>query len=130
MTRLGLAKRHSLISGLRNLLCRLKIGPPIAPLELAKVYLNRNMDVHLSDTYSNPNEHLYSFAELVALAENTGWSLVALAEGAGLPTRPEDHTRDAEALSVLKELKPSDLYDYFAFHYQALGFTYFLRACS
>lgn len=112
---------------LRRLRQRLAFGPPISVVELARVALSRNRDVHLADEFSNPCEHLYRFAGLRKLFEASGWSLVALAEQGGLPTTPEEHTSDPAAQAVLRTLPADVLYDYFALFYQVYGFYFFLR---
>jgi SAM-dependent methyltransferase len=124
---LALQSRHTPTSLLRQLRHRLRFGPPLLPLEQVSLALHRNYTTHASDTYSNPCEHLYSFGELRELARASGWDVAGLAEGGGLPTTVEQHTRDPRRRSFLRELSGDALYDYFAFHYQALGFNYFLR---
>lgn len=121
--RLGLSRRHSLWSFLGGLRNRLRFGPAVRPLELLQVYLKRNNLVHLSDTFSNPREHLYDFGEVRELCTRTGWVVLGLASGAGLPVRPEEHTRDPRALELLRRIPEDLLYDYFAYCYRAGGFT-------
>jgi SAM-dependent methyltransferase len=124
---LRLENLHSVWSGIKRVRNRLKIGPPLQPLELLQALLKRNNLVHMSDTYSNPCEHLYRFRELEALLAETGWQFVALARHAGLPTTPEEHTRRASERAYLRQMSPAAMYDYFAFYYEVTGFTFFSR---
>jgi len=124
---LRLSQREGLLARARQARHRLQFGPPLRPFEMLNVYLNRKRAAHVGDVFSNPCESFYSFAELNRLFTETGWTFVSLAERGGLPVTPEDHTRDPRALAVLKKLPPNTLYDYFAYRYQAPGFTMFLR---
>lgn len=124
---LALQSRHTPMSMLRQLRQRLRFGPPLLPLEQVSVAIHRNYTTHASDTYSNPCEHLYSFGELRELARTSAWNVLGLAEGGGLPTTVERHTRDPRRRAYLRSLSTDALYDYFAFHYQALGFNFFLE---
>jgi SAM-dependent methyltransferase len=128
--RLRLTNLHTLAHGFKTIGHRLRFGPPLLPLELLRAVLNRNRLVHESDTYSNPCEHLYRFGELRALLADTGWEFVALAKHAGLPTTPQEHTRRRGELAVLAQLPEDAQYDYFAFYYEASGFTFFCRPGS
>ncbi len=124
---LGLSDRRRLTSVLKMLRWRLKFGPPVVPMELIKVFFRRRHLTHLSDTVSNPCEHLYSFGEIKRLASDTGWSFVDVAEDAGLPTKLESHTRDPHKLKLLKQMPEDARLDYFAFYYRTEGFMFFLR---
>jgi SAM-dependent methyltransferase len=124
---LGMSDRHNLAGAVRQLRRRLRFGPPLRPVESFRAWWNRNPLVHVSDTFSNPCEHLYEFAEVERIVRATGWDLVGLAEGGGLPTTPEAHTRSAEARALLHRLPKAALYDYFAFHYRVFGFYFFLK---
>jgi SAM-dependent methyltransferase len=119
---LGLAKKHTPAAFLRTLSVRMRFGPPIAPLELLRVYLRRNQATHVADTYANPCEHYFAFADLETLVERTGWRCRGLARGFGMPTTPDEHTRDPEVLTLLRNIPRSALYDYFAYAYGAWGF--------
>jgi SAM-dependent methyltransferase len=127
---LRLANRHTLWQAIKSLRRRLRFGPPVVPMELVRVALNRNRLVHESDTYSNPCEHLYSCGAIRSLLSNTSWEFVAIAEKAGIPTTPEQHTRRPAELEFLRQLSPDALLDYFAFYYQAPGFSFFGRPSS
>ncbi|HEV3416306.1 MAG TPA: class I SAM-dependent methyltransferase [Pirellulales bacterium] len=122
---LGIGNRHTLWAGIKGVRNRLKFGPPLAPLELLRVAWNRNRLTHESDSYSNPCEHLYSCGEIRSLLDETGWTFLALASRAGLPTSPEQHTRRKSELELLRQLSQDALYDYFAFHYQSQGYSFF-----
>lgn len=124
---LNVSQKHSFWDSVKSFRKRLKHGPPLAPLELMKVYFARTGLVHISDTFSNPCEHLFYFSDLMEIFDKTGWSFVSLAEQGGLPTKPERHTSDPKALQLLRTLPPDVLYDYFAYFYRAWGFTFFLR---
>jgi SAM-dependent methyltransferase len=124
---LGMSHRHDLLGAIRRLRDRLRHGPPLYPIEILRAYWNRNPLVHVSDTFSNPCEHLYEFDELERTVRGAGWNLVALAERGGLPTTPEAHTRSPAARKVLHRLPRAALYDFFAFHYRVFGFYFFLR---
>lgn len=124
---LNVSGKHSLRDSVKSLGKRLKHGPPLAPFELLKVYFARTGLTHVSDTFSNPCEHLYYFSELMDIFDASDWSFVALAEKGGLPTTPEQHTSDPKRAAWLRRLPPDVLYDYFAFIYRAWGFTFFLR---
>ena len=125
---LALSGKFTVGGFIKKLRRRLKFGPPVQPVEMFKVYLRRRNIVHLSDTFSNPCEHLFLFGELRAIVERTGWQFLALAEGAGLPISAEAHTRDPRALSILRSLGEDFLYDYLAYYYACNGFTFFLKA--
>ncbi len=127
LAQLRLENLHTLWNGIRRIRSRLKIGPPLRPLELLRTLLHRNRLAHESDTYSNPCEHLYRFGELKSLLSETGWDFVALARHAGLPTTPEEHTRRPAELALLREMSQEAMYDYFAFFYSATGFCFFCR---
>ncbi len=120
-----LGNRHSLWAGIKSLRNRWKFGPPLSLSELIRVALNRKRLNHESDSYSNPCEHLYSCGEIRTLLAKTGWRFTALAENAGLPTAPEQHTRKPAELQLLRQLSDDSLYDYFAFQYHAQGFSFF-----
>ncbi len=124
---LRLENLHTIWNGIKRVRNRLKFGPPLRPLELMRALLNRNRLVHESDTYSNPCEHLYRFGELKSLLAETGWEFVALAKHAGLPTTPEEHTRRQSELALLHQMPQEALLDYFAFFYEAWGFSFFCR---
>ncbi|HKD38421.1 MAG TPA: class I SAM-dependent methyltransferase [Pirellulales bacterium] len=124
---LGLANRHRLWQGLKTLRMRLKFGPPVIPSELLRVALNRNRLAHESDSYSNPCEHLYSCGEIRSLLAETGWDFLAIADGAGIPTSPEQHTRRRAEREFLHRLSEDALGDFFAFYYQAQGISFFGR---
>jgi SAM-dependent methyltransferase len=124
---LALQSRHTPMSMLRQLGQRLRFGPPLLPLEQVSLAFHRHYATHASDTYSNPCEHLYGFGELRELARTTAWNVLGLAEGGGLPTTVERHTLDPRRRAFLRSLSMDALYDYFAFHYQALGFNFFLE---
>jgi hypothetical protein len=124
---LRIANRHSLWTAIKGLRHRWKFGPPLVPMELLRVALNRNRLVHESDSYSNPCEHLYSCGEIRSLLAETGWEFIALANQAGLPTTPEQHTRRPVELDLLRQLSQDALYDYFAFHYQSQGLSFYGR---
>jgi SAM-dependent methyltransferase len=121
---LKLSNKHTLFGFLRNLRQRLKVGPPINLWEMIQVRRKRNLLVHLSDTYSNPCEHLYAFAELNQILQETGWSFVSLVERGGLPLTPAAHTRNRAALALLRSLPADVFYDYLAYYYKAIGFTF------
>jgi SAM-dependent methyltransferase len=125
---LGLAKKHTPADFLRTLGVRMRFGPPIAPIELLRVYLRRNVATHVADTYANPCEHYFTFAELESLVERSGWRCLGLARGFGMPTTPDEHSRDPRVLTVLRDTPRSALYDYFAYAYGAWGFGVLLDA--
>jgi hypothetical protein len=127
---LRLSPRHGLREFVGGLRTRLRYGPPLSPWELLQVRLKRRALTHVSDTFSNPCETYYRFAELERLADETGWNVVGLAEGGGLPTSIADYTNDAAKRSVLERFAPADLYDYFAYLFRAFGFHYWLRPAS
>ena len=127
---LRLENVHTLWNGIKRIRNRIRFGPPLLPLEMARVLLQRNRLVHVSDTYSNPCEHLYRFSEIQSLLAETQWDIVGLAKKAGLPTTPEEHTRRAAQLVLLRQMSPAALYDYFAFYYRANGFCFFARPTS
>jgi SAM-dependent methyltransferase len=127
LSQLRLGNKHSLWNGIKRIRRRLKFGPPLRPWEVLRALLNRNRLVHESDTYSNPCEHLYRFGELKSLLAETGWEFLALARQAGLPTTPEEHTGRPGELAVLREMPLEALFDYFAFFYEAWGFSLFCR---
>jgi SAM-dependent methyltransferase len=124
---LSLTSRHTLWQGLKSLRRRWRFGPPVIASELVRVALNRNRLVHESDTYSNPCEHLYSCAEIRALLSETGWDFVAIADNAGIPTTPEQHTGRRAEREFLQKLPHDALFDYFAFYYQTQGLSFFGR---
>ena len=121
------SSRQSVGRTLKTLRHRLRHGPPFSLLEAVRVYRARTMLVHVSDTFSNPREHLFDFGTLAALFERTGWEFVALAEKGGLPTTPEAHTRDPETQAFLRALPRDLFYDYLAYLYRAWMFTFFLK---
>jgi SAM-dependent methyltransferase len=124
---LKLSTKHTLGGFLSTLRSRLRYGPPLAPLELMRARLRRRNLVHVSDTFSNPCETYYTFAELQQLAQSTNWIALTLAEQGGLPVTPEEFTHDTEMLGVLNALPRNVLYDYFAYLFRADGFIYWLR---
>jgi SAM-dependent methyltransferase len=124
---LRLSNRHTFGKALKGVRRRLRFGPPMRPFELLRVALHRNRVVHESDSYSNPCEHLYTCGEIRSLLAESGWEFMALAEHAGLPTTPEQHTRQSAELEFLRQLPQDALYDYYAFYYQAQGFSFFGR---
>jgi SAM-dependent methyltransferase len=85
---LGISNTHTLWRALARMPNRFKYGPPFRPLELVRAFLKRNRLAHSSDSYSNPCEHLYRFDEIKALLIRSGWTFVAVAKHAGLPTTP------------------------------------------
>lgn len=76
---------------------------------------------------SNPCEHFYTLRQIKQLAADTGWEFVAVAEQAGLPVTPEAHCRNRRERQLLHALAPEAMFDHFAFHYRAEGFTFPLR---
>jgi SAM-dependent methyltransferase len=124
---LRLSNRHTMWQAVKAIRRRWKFGPPMLPLELLRVAFNRNRIIHESDSYSNPCEHLYTCREIRTLLAETGWEFDALAENAGLPSSPEQHTRKKAELDLLRRLSPDSLYDYFAFYYQAQGLSFFAK---
>lgn len=124
---LGLSNPHTVMENIRRLRWRLKHGTPLRPLEILRVSLKRNPLVSTSDTLSNPCEHLYEFGELRRLVEGQGWSFEALGKHGGLPTTPEEHTKNPRALALLRAMPSDALYDYFAYFYEAGGFYLILR---
>ena len=122
-----LPHRHSLMGNLQRLRWRLRYGPPVRPLEIARVYFKRDPTVSVSDIVSNPCEHPYTFAQMRQVFESQGWSFVALAKHGGLLTTPEEHTKNPRALALLREMSVDALFDYFAFYYRGGGFYFFLR---
>lgn len=124
---LKMSRKFTWLGAMSTLRRRLRFGPPIVPSELIKVARRRNRLVHVSDTFSCPREYYYRFAEVERLLSDTGWSLLGLAKGGGLPTRPQEHTRSAPMREALGRLPLSVMADYFAFHYRGGGFTFFAR---
>jgi SAM-dependent methyltransferase len=127
ISQLRLGNVHALWNIIRRIPIRLKFGPSVRPLEALRTLLRRHRLTHESDSYSNPCEHLYRFAELKTLLRETGWDFVALAKHAGLPTTPEEHTRRPAELALLRQMTEEALYDYFALYYSAVGFCFFSR---
>lgn len=124
---LRLKNVHTLWNGIRRLRRRFKFGPPLRPLELVRTLARRNRLTHESDTYSNPCENLYRFSELKSLLSETGWEFVGLAQNAGMPTTPEEHSNRSSQVELLRQMPVEALYDYFAFVYEAWGFTFLCR---
>jgi SAM-dependent methyltransferase len=122
---LRLSSRHSMLGFIGGLRRRLRVGPPVSPLELFKTAMRRTRVTHLSDTFSNPCEHLFWFADVQAILASSGWRFLGLAPGAGLPTSPEEHTSDPRQRALLAELPEHVRYDVFAHAYRAFGFTFF-----
>jgi SAM-dependent methyltransferase len=125
--RLNLSTKHTLSGFFSTLRARLRYGPPLLPLELLRTRLKRRNLIHVSDTFSNPCETYYAFAELQELARETAWTVLNLAEQGGLPVSAEAFTSDSEKQALLKSLPQALLYDYFAFLHRADGFIYWLR---
>jgi len=123
---LRLSRRYSVLEFLAQLGHRLRFGPHVSLVELLQVYLRRSRLVHVSDTLSNPCEHLFSFAELSAIFDETGWTFVALADGFGMPTTADAHTSDPAARDILRRLDRSVLYDFLAYAHRAGGFGFLL----
>ncbi|MCG3130841.1 MAG: Trans-aconitate 2-methyltransferase [Phycisphaerae bacterium] len=124
---LRLSSKHTLLDGLRTLRKRLRFGPPLRIGEIVKVALRRNRVTHASDTFSNPCEHSFLFEELFTIFARTGWAFAGLAKRGGLPTSPEEHTRDPRALEMLKAMPQAALFDLLAFAHRVAGWTFFLR---
>jgi SAM-dependent methyltransferase len=124
---LRLANVNSVSENIKRLKNRFAFGPPISVWELLHVIFRRNLLIHDSDSYSNPSEHFYRFSELRAQLLETGWSSVFLAKFGGLPTSPREHTNRTKTLALLESLPEDTLYDYFAFSYQANGFSFFCQ---
>lgn len=124
---LQLSGKYTLMHFLKRLRRRLKFGPPLSWVEIAKVYFNRKKLTHVSDTFSSPCECLYDWAGLRGMCESAGWRSLGLAPGGGLPTTPEEHTGSPRALAALRGLTEDMLFDYFAFFYEMGGFQFFLK---
>jgi len=124
---LSLSSRHTFYRFIRGLKNRYLYGLPIRPIELTNVFLKRNRKIHLSDTFSNPCEHFFNFSQLEQIANETNWEMLGLAKKGGLPTTPEEYSKDTRKLKILNLIPRSDLYDIFAFSFEALGFLYWLR---
>lgn len=124
---LRLSRKHTLWDGVRTLRKRLRFGPPLRLGEIVRVAMRRRRITHVSDTFSNPCEHSFHFDELFSIFARTGWAFAGLAKRGGLPVSAEEHTRDPEALALLRGLPPAVMYDLLAFHYRAAGWTFFLQ---
>lgn len=124
---LGLSARFTVRGVVSNLRNRLQFGPPLRPSEALNVYWKRNRLTHVSDHFSNPCEHFYNYGELKQLFAETGWKSVALAEKGGLPVSPEQYSSNPETVRWLNEMPEEEMYDYFAYKFQASGFSFFLK---
>jgi hypothetical protein len=122
-----LGSKHRLAGFLSQATRRFRYGPPVVFSELARVYFKRDQLTHSADTYSNPCEHLYRFDELAAMLESTGWELLGLAPGAGLPTSIDEHTRDDKQRRALAAIPEPVLFDYFAYRHRTWLFTVVAR---
>jgi SAM-dependent methyltransferase len=124
---LGIANRDTKRAFLNHLRNRLKFGPPIVVSEMLNLLMHRNTAAHMSDTFSNPCEHLFTFGQIQREFADAGWQIIGLAEQAGLPTTPEEHTKSPALREALRQLPVDVLYDYFAFFYRANGFEFFAK---
>lgn len=106
---------------------RLRYGPPLVLTEVMGTLLRRRKVTHVSDHFSNPVDHFYTFGELAGMLTRTGWSEPLLADQGGLPVRPEQFTRNPVALAALRAMPRDVLYDYFAFVFRAAGFNFSCR---
>jgi SAM-dependent methyltransferase len=127
IAQLRLSDRHTLAGSLRRLHARHKYGPPFRANEFLQLLIRRRRINHVSDSYSCPCETYYAFSDLREMVEGAGWRFVGLAPNGGLPTRPEEFTRNRESLECLRAMPENILYDFFAFQLQAPGFAFFLR---
>lgn len=121
---LGLSLRHSFLGAGRELHRRLRYGSLHEVVELTRILRGRRRLTHLSDTFSNPLEHLFTFGELRQLMAAGGWQLDGLAEHGGLPTSPERFTRKRRTRSILRGIDGDAFADAMALRYQAPGFTF------
>jgi len=124
---LRMSDNHSIRRFASTLSRRMRCGPPLQPLELLAAYRNRNPLVHLSDTYSNPCEQFFTFAEIEALLASEGFEVVGLARGAGLPRTASEHSKDPTVRASLEAMPRAAMYDYFAYHHRFGGFTFVAR---
>lgn len=106
---------------------RMRFGPPLDVRAMIGVYRSRSAETHVADHWANPVEHMFSFGELADLLEATGWGFDGLAKGGGLPTSPDEFTKDPALRQVLAGLPDAALYDYFAWRQRARGFAFFAR---
>lgn len=124
---LRLSSKHGNALFFNNLIARLRFGPPLNWFEIIQVFLKRKKISHISDTFSNPCEHLFYFRELLDIFSQTGWSFISIAENSGLPVSAYQHSRNKNKLKLLGQLPQDVLFDYFAFCYQPSCFTFFLK---
>lgn len=87
----------------RLLRSRLRFGPDLGPLEALRRVVQGRSASYQADGYAHAHELTFTWKELAALLERSGWRLLGWPRRSGMPDRPEQVLR-GRALARLRAL--------------------------